>query len=369
MRISGNWASIFPDSKWEVKIKKIRILRVETRRSLIRDHIFTSNMIGITRKSIIFNPYCLARWKKRKMKSAVIGLVSILQRKRGPRYTIKGRKPNRNIDYTVAVERINRLKLNPLFFQRSYRLSISTFEKVLDIIRSDLEPKGKGGKNHVPPVVQLCLGLRLLAGASFLDLSHSYEVPPSHIHHYAWKAIFAINDSKHPFLNNIISPIHMSTSELEKVEEGFARLSGYRLRGTIAAGDGIVFRMEAPKNKEVTRDVISYFVRKGYYAYGLQAFCDSNCKFLCVASKICSSSGDNTAYLVTQLSKDIKAGLLPKEYHVVFDEAYVCTDQEMSPYPGRNLNAHKDAFNYYLSLNRQVIERAFGILVQRWGIL
>lgn len=33
------------------------------------------------------------------------------------------------------------------------------------------------------------------------------------------------------------------------------------------------------------------------------------------------------------------------------------------------MSAEKDTFNYYLSLNRQVIERAFGILVARWGIL
>jgi hypothetical protein len=42
--------------------------------------------------------------------------------------------------------------------------------------------------------------------------------------------------------------------------------------------------------------------------------------------------------------------------------------QEMSLWKGRNLSVEKDAFNYYLSLNRQVIQRAFGILVQRWGI-
>jgi DDE superfamily endonuclease len=72
--------------------------------------------------------------------------------------------------------------------------------------------------------------------------------------------------------------------------------------------------------------------------------------------------------LLHQLSKDIKAGKLPKDYHVVLDEAYPCTEQEMSPWKGRNLNQEKDAFNYYMSLNRQVIERAFGILIQRWGI-
>jgi DDE superfamily endonuclease len=87
-----------------------------------------------------------------------------------------------------------------------------------------------------------------------------------------------------------------------------------------------------------------------------------------IASKLCSSTNDNTSYIVTQLSKDIKNGLLPDKYHVVLDEAYPCTEQEMSPWKGRNLSQEKDAFNYYMSLNRQVIERAFGILIQRWGI-
>jgi len=76
--------------------------------------------------------------------------------------------------------------------------------------------------------------------------------------------------------------------------------------------------------------VTSYFTRKGYYAFGLQAFCDSKCRFVMISSKLCSSTNDNTSYIVTQLSKDIKAGKLPSKYHVVLDEAYLCTDHEMS---------------------------------------
>jgi hypothetical protein len=87
-----------------------------------------------------------------------------------------------------------------------------------------------------------------------------------------------------------------------------------------------------------------------------------------ISSKLCSSTNDNKTYIVTQLSKDIKAGKLPKQYYVVLDEAYPCTDQEISPWKGWNLSTEKDAFNYYLSLNCQVIEWAFGLLVQRWGI-
>jgi hypothetical protein len=87
-----------------------------------------------------------------------------------------------------------------------------------------------------------------------------------------------------------------------------------------------------------------------------------------ISSKLCSSTNDNTSYIVTQLSKDIKSGKLPQKYHAVLDEAYPCTGQQMSPWKGQNLLVEKDAFYYYLSLNRQVIEWAFGILVQRWGI-
>jgi len=42
--------------------------------------------------------------------------------------------------------------------------------------------------------------------------------------------------------------------------------------------------------------------------------------------------------------------------------------QEISLWKGRNLSVEKKDFNYYLSLNCQVIEQAFVFLVQRWGI-
>ncbi len=78
-----------------------------------------------------------------------------------------------------------------------------------------------------------------------------------------------------PFIDNIKSPIHATSEELEEMEQGFAKLSQYHLSGTIAAGDGIVFKMIMPTNEEVDGDVTSYYTRKGYYAYGLQAFYDA----------------------------------------------------------------------------------------------
>jgi hypothetical protein len=74
-----------------------------------------------------------------------------------------------------------------------------------------------------------------------------------------------------------------------------------------------------------------------------------------ISSKLCSSTNDNTSYIVTQLSKDIKSGKLPQKYHAVLDETYPYTGQQMSPWKGQNLLMEKDAFYYYLSLNCQVI--------------
>ena len=40
-----------------------------------------------------------------------------------------------------------------------------------------------------------------------------------------------------------------------------------------------------------------------------------------------------------------------------------------TPIPGRFLPTQQDAYNFYLSQIRITIERAFGILIHRWGVL
>jgi len=75
-----------------------------------------------------------------------------------------------------------------------------------------------------------------------------------------------------------------------------------------------------------------------------------------------------SSYVVSSLAYAIKEGKLPPQFHIVLDDAYVCTNQELTPWKGRNLSSEKDVFNYYLSLQRLVVERVLGLLVQRWGI-
>ena len=97
-------------------------------------------------------------------------------------------------------------------------------------------------------------------------------------------------------------------------------------------------------------------------------FVGPNCEFLSISSKLCSSSHDATQYIVSDFSMRLRAGDLPRWAHIVLDEAYPNKQQELSPFRGKNLSTEQDSFNYYLSVHRQVVERAFGLLVARWGV-
>lgn len=79
----------------------------------------------------------------------------------------------------------------------------------------------------------------------------------------------AINESKDLFIDNIRFPLEDAIF-LRGKADGFASLSNGKSKGifegTVAAGDGVVFKMQMPTNGEVNDDVKSYFNRKGYYA-------------------------------------------------------------------------------------------------------
>jgi DDE superfamily endonuclease len=60
---------------------------------------------------------------------------------------------------------------------------------------------------------------------------------------------------------------------------------------------------------------------------------------------------------------------LPAGYWVAADDAYICGERIITPWPGRNLSKEKDAFNYWQSSARIHIEQAFGMMVARWGVL
>ena len=55
--------------------------------------------------------------------------------------------------------------------------------------------------------------------------------------------------------------------------------------------------------------------------------------------------------------------------YLVGDAAYGANEVLLVPWRGRGLSKQRDAFNYFQSSQRIHIERAFGMLVARWGVL
>jgi hypothetical protein len=63
------------------------------------------------------------------------------------------------------------------------------------------------------------IGLHVLDGGSYLDLSFGYDVPQGTVHQYAWQALHAIDHSINPFWDNIASPMYATIEQLQAVED------------------------------------------------------------------------------------------------------------------------------------------------------
>jgi hypothetical protein len=121
-----------------------------------------------------------------------------------------------------------------------------------------------------------------------------------------WDVLEAINKR----IDNIKFP-YGDEVKLRDLEQSFWKFNRGFFPGTVAAGDGIVFRIWRPPAYAVDGNVTSFFNRKGFYGFGMQGFCDGDCKFVHISMKTCSSTHDSTAYIVSGMSKVIEQGLLP----------------------------------------------------------
>jgi hypothetical protein len=81
-----------------------------------------------------------------------------------------------------------------------------------------------------------------------------------------------------------------------------------------------------------------------------------------------ASCHDSTMYECSEAGRLLDAGLVDKKYNAVGDDAFVTRGHIITPYQGHSLTPQEDAFNYYLSLQRQCVERTFAIWKRKWGI-
>ena len=119
----------------------------------------------------------------------------------------------------------------------------------------------------LPPDVRLALTIKLLAGASYLDLKTRYCVGASTIYNVFRETCDALIDVLAlPGLPS--SVVDLKTSSLRFKT---SRQPHNPLCGCVGALDGISVKIKTPASHERQA---TYYCRKGYYALPVQVVCD-----------------------------------------------------------------------------------------------
>ena len=189
---------------------------------------------------------------------------------------------------------------------------------------------------------------------------------------YLWITIRAINIVLSP---SMVFPWR-DEQQLYAIEERFASLWGWGgrhvYRGCVGAIDGLLIRIRKPTEAEHPQPQ-SFFCGR-YHCFGVayQCIVDAECKFLWANGNAPGSMHDSSAFQQSELFECLnKQGLFGK-YRIADDGAYADCEWMLTPWPeprSGKLASDKDAFNWVNSTHRQVVERAFGMLVGRWLVL
>jgi hypothetical protein len=273
------------------------------------------------------------------------------------------------------------------FFELLQRM-IDVFPGPYDTGHQNYEYSCQQGDNswgaHIPLQIKLCVTLRILAGASYLDMIW-YGCSVNHVEAF-FVDMLKLIDLALPI--EFIFNFDAGTDFNEMANEWTRIMERKRgcalLRGTILAGDGLVVQIEGLSTLEldtICLDDDAFRNRKGYFGLIVQAFCDAFCMFRYFEMSWPGATPDITAYKQTALYRMFMAGTIPEGFHMVLDEAYssVSDEQHLSPFTKAQLDSARTAqpdlynqmktFNNILSSQRITIERAFGMLVRKFGIL
>ncbi len=254
-------------------------------------------------------------------------------------------------------------------FHRYIRMAYDSFNKLLILIRSDLQVNNKmaglrGGA--ILPEICLFVCLRFLAGGSYLDIKFFTGISVPSFYQIVWKTIWAINKNSSEILS-IKFPA--TIDDARDAALGFQTISQQGcIWNCVAVLDGYHLQIQTPSKTEA-KNVKSFF--SGHYqTYGIniQAACDHNCRFSFVGVAGPGVMGDREAIHQVPLGRLVEE--LPGLYCAIGDCAYTPTEHLIPIFRGENaLSARNDNFNFFGSQLRIRIEMAFGLMVKKWGIL
>ena len=161
-------------------------------------------------------------------------------------------------------------------------------------------------------------------------------------------------------------------NEQKKIAQGFQKRSKPGFTCCAGAIDGMLVWIEKPTDEqcEVAKCGKKKFFcgRKHKFGLNLQAVCDAEGRFLDLDIGHPGATSDFLALSTSDFHSRLENNLLAPGLCIFGDNAYVNRTYMATPYKAVSSGC-KDDYNFYHSQLRIKIECAFGMLVNRWGIL
>ena len=271
-------------------------------------------------------------------------------------------------------------ELGPNYFRRSFRMRWSTFKQLYFTLKPSLvqviqpAPLKKRKRSPNGPIalpVRLAVCLRFFAGGDAYDIAVMFGISHSSVFTSVDYVIDAIN-----LCDNDSMKIEFPSDHNKQLEIANALKKRSDADFDCCAGliDGIIIWTHKPSEEDCIETGVSskkYLCgRKHKFGLNCQAVCDHKKRFMDISILFGASASDHLAFELSDLRQKLSTpGFLHEMLCLFGDNAYVNTRYMATPYANIGEDMDKDAYNFYHSQLRILIECAFGLLVQRWGFL
>ncbi|XP_022177724.1 protein ALP1-like [Myzus persicae] len=260
----------------------------------------------------------------------------------------------------------------PQKFFEYYRMSISSFDELLEILRPRITKNTTLFRNPICAEERLTITLRYLStGTYFAALKFDFHVGRSTIGVIVRETCQAIWINLH-----LIEMPAPTTEEWVEISRIFYLKTNFP--NCLGAIDGKHIRCKNPNNTGSL-----FFNYKKFFSIVLMAVVDANLNFISIDVGSYGREGDSNVFKECPFGKLLYGEKLnipepiilpntndsPQPYVFVGDEAFALHTNLLRPYPGRNLNDTRRVFNYRLSRARRTVECAFGVLANKWRVL
>lgn len=256
----------------------------------------------------------------------------------------------------------------PKLFKRHYRIELSTFNLLFDMVKEDLLKETTKFKKPIDACARLVLTLDLLIhGQTFRNLAMKYRVGETTARSIFHETVIVIWEKLQP----IYMPV-LDEAGFREVEKGFREK--WQFPNCVGAVDGKHVRIRCPANSGSL-----YRNYKGFFSMVLMAICDADRNFIMISVGQFGSRNDSVVFETSPFGqallfnrphplplpppKPLTVGGNPLPHVFVGDEAFPLKPNLMRLFPTSDDAPHEQkVFNVRLSRARVTIENTFGIL-------